>query len=75
MDVDIAKFSSKSLRPGADAEAGVTLTVKNGIEITSYAEDESVPLAAIKAYVAALNTIVRTEQRKKPKNDNAADVL
>lgn len=65
LDIDIADFTSKSLYAGADAKAGVNLTVKDGIEVTAYAEDESVPLAAVRAYIAALNTIYRSEQRKK----------
>lgn len=65
LNIDIADFTGKSLGEGANAKAGVNLTIQNGIRITAYAEDTSVPLAAIKAYVAALNTMNRSEQRKK----------
>lgn len=65
LNIDIANYTGRSLGEGSDAKSGCVLTVKNGIQITSYAEDESVPLAAIKAYVAALNTIERSEQRKR----------
>ncbi len=64
-NIDIARYAGSSLGEGSNAKAGCVLSVKNGIKITSYAEDESVPLAAVKAYVAALNTIDRSEQRKK----------
>lgn len=64
LDIDIANYVGRSLGEGSDAKSGCTLTVQNSIKITSYAEDESVPLAAVKAYVAALNTIDRSIQRK-----------
>jgi 2-isopropylmalate synthase len=65
LDIDIKYFAGKSLDSGADAKAGVNLTVQNGVQITAYAEDENVTLAAIKAYVSALNTINRITERKK----------
>lgn len=65
LDIEIESLEEASLGSGSDAKAGCVLTVKNSIQITSYAEDESVPMAAVKAYVAALNTIYRSEQRKK----------
>lgn len=65
LNIDIANYASVSLGEGSDAKAGCALTVQNDIRITSYAEDESVDLAGVKAYVAALNTIYRSEQRKK----------
>lgn len=65
LDIDVADFVGKSLSEGASAKAGVSLTVQNGVRVTAYGEDESVPLAAIKAYVAALNTLDRIMKRKK----------
>ncbi|MBI2338458.1 2-isopropylmalate synthase [Candidatus Daviesbacteria bacterium] len=65
LNIDIANYAGMSLEEGSNAKSGCTLTVKNEIKITSYAEDESVPLAAIKAYIAAVNTIDRSEQRKR----------
>lgn len=64
-NIDIANYAGGSLEEGSNAKSGCALTIQNTIKITSYAEDESVPLAAVKAYVAALNTIDRSEQRKK----------
>ncbi|MFA5933143.1 MAG: 2-isopropylmalate synthase [Microgenomates group bacterium] len=67
LNIDIVNCVGRSLREGSNAQFGCSLIVKNEIKITSYAEDESVPLSAIKAYVTALNTIDRSERRKKCK--------
>lgn len=69
LDIDIANYAGGSLEEGSNAKSGCVLTVQNTIKITSkitsYEEDESVTLAAVKAYVTALNVIDRSEQRKK----------
>ncbi len=64
LDIEIIELSDKSLGEGAQAKAGSQVTIRvNGKKISGYAEDESVPHAAIKACVAALNTADRAGQR------------
>lgn len=64
-NLDLISYAERALGEGSDARAGcwIAVGVKDG-EITSYAEDVSTHLAAVKAYVAGLNTIDRSERRK-----------
>lgn len=75
-EADITDFSSKSIGEGSQAKGSVYLTVQNGMKITSYAEGESVDIAAVNAYIAALNMIDRTKQRvQEPKTPNKVDLF
>ncbi len=65
LEIDLTYSAGKSLDTGAEAKAEVKLTVKDGIEVTAYAEDNDSSLAVIKAYIAALNTISRINTRQK----------
>jgi 2-isopropylmalate synthase len=64
LNIDILEWSGKSLEGGAKADSGSEVTIQvDGKRISGYAENESVPYAAIYAYVSALNTAKRTQQR------------
>ncbi len=63
-DGHIRDLHANALSAGEDAEAGSYVDVVSGdISVKAYAEGESVDKASIKAYVAAISLVKRTEER------------